>query len=98
MTPPGILSAGPGSAGHLGRPSAHALRCAQPLCHGSGYGPIHPGGPVGVNGVSQRLSCDHAVLEVVTWRRAQMVLLSAQGTDVAAIARVAFTSEDRSVM
>jgi transposase len=32
---------------------------------------------------------------VVTWRRAQMVLLSAQGTDVAAIARVAFTSEDR---
>jgi transposase len=32
---------------------------------------------------------------VVTWRRAQMVLLSAQGMDVAAIARVAFTSEDR---
>jgi transposase len=32
---------------------------------------------------------------VVTWRRAQMVLLSAQGLDVAAIARVAFTSEDR---
>jgi hypothetical protein len=33
---------------------------------------------------------------VVTWRRAQMVLLSAQGMDVAAIAKVAFTSEDRS--
>src|SRR6266700_7933185 len=32
---------------------------------------------------------------VVTWRRAQMVLLSAQGMDVAAIANVAFTSEDR---
>jgi transposase len=32
---------------------------------------------------------------VVTWRRAQMVLLSAQGIDVPAIARVAFTSEDR---
>jgi transposase len=32
---------------------------------------------------------------VVTWRRAQMVLLSAQGIDAAAIAKVAFTSEDR---
>ena len=32
---------------------------------------------------------------VVTRRRAQMVLLSAQGMDVAAIAKVAFTSEDR---
>jgi transposase len=32
---------------------------------------------------------------VVTWRRAQMVLLSAQGMDVSAIAKVAFTSEDR---
>src|SRR5258707_5832837 len=32
---------------------------------------------------------------VVTWRRAQMVLLSAQGMDVAGIAKVAFTSEDR---
>jgi transposase len=32
---------------------------------------------------------------VVTWRRAQMVLLSAQGMEVAGIARVAFTSEDR---
>ena len=32
---------------------------------------------------------------VVTWRRAQMVLLSAQGMDVAVIARIAFTSEDR---
>ena len=32
---------------------------------------------------------------VVIWRRAQMVLLSAQGMDVAAIAKVAFTSEDR---
>jgi transposase len=32
---------------------------------------------------------------VVTWRRAQMVLLSAQAMDVAAIAKVAFTSEDR---
>jgi len=32
---------------------------------------------------------------VVTWRRAQMVLLSAQGMDVPAIAKVAFTSEDR---
>jgi transposase len=32
---------------------------------------------------------------VVTWRRAQMVLLSAQGMPVAKIARVAFTSEDR---
>jgi transposase len=31
---------------------------------------------------------------VVTWRRAQMVLLSAQSMDVAGIARVAFTSED----
>ena len=32
---------------------------------------------------------------VVTWRRAQMVLLSAQSMDVTAIAKVAFTSEDR---
>ena len=32
---------------------------------------------------------------VVTWRRAQMVLLPAQGMDVRAIAKVAFTSEDR---
>ncbi len=32
---------------------------------------------------------------VVTWRRAQMVLPSAQGMDAAAIARAAFTSEDR---
>jgi hypothetical protein len=32
---------------------------------------------------------------VVTWRRAQMVLLSAQGMDASAIATVAFTSEDR---
>jgi transposase len=32
---------------------------------------------------------------VVTWRRAQMVLLSAQGMDVARIAKVAFTSSDR---
>jgi transposase len=32
---------------------------------------------------------------VGTWRRAQMVVLSAQSMDVAAIARVAFTSEDR---
>lgn len=32
---------------------------------------------------------------VVTWRRAQMVLLSAQGMPVAGIAEVAFTSEDR---
>jgi transposase len=32
---------------------------------------------------------------VVTWRRAQMVLLSARGQDVAAIAEVAFTSLDR---
>jgi winged helix-turn helix protein len=32
---------------------------------------------------------------VMTWRRAQMVLLSAQGMDVPAIAKVAFTSEDR---
>ena len=32
---------------------------------------------------------------VVTWRRAQMVLLSAQGMNVTAIAKVAFTSEDR---
>jgi transposase len=32
---------------------------------------------------------------VVTWRRAQMVLLSAQGMGAAFIAKVAFTSEDR---
>ena len=32
---------------------------------------------------------------VVTWRRAQMVLLSAQGMDAARSAKVAFTSEDR---
>ena len=32
---------------------------------------------------------------VVTWRRAQMVLLSAQGMDVAMIAKVTFTSPDR---
>jgi transposase len=31
----------------------------------------------------------------VTWRRAQMVLLSAQGMDVPAIAKVTFTSPDR---
>jgi transposase len=32
---------------------------------------------------------------VVLWRRAQVVLLSAQGMDVGQIARVAFTSPDR---
>jgi transposase len=32
---------------------------------------------------------------VVTWRRAQMVLLSAQGMTTSQIAKVAFTSEDR---
>src|SRR5215207_1491376 len=32
---------------------------------------------------------------VVTWRRAQMVLLSAQGMDAARIAEVTFTSADR---
>ena len=32
---------------------------------------------------------------MVTWRRAQMVLLSAQGMDVPAIVKVAFSSEDR---
>lgn len=32
---------------------------------------------------------------VVTWRRAQMVLLSAQGMEVTAIAKVTFTSPDR---
>jgi hypothetical protein len=32
---------------------------------------------------------------VVTWRRAQMVLLPAQGMGVAGIAKVAFTSVDR---
>lgn len=32
---------------------------------------------------------------VVTWRRAQMVLLSAQGMDTTTIAQVAFTSIDR---
>jgi transposase len=32
---------------------------------------------------------------VVTWRRAQMILLSAQGMDVAAIAEVTFASPDR---
>jgi hypothetical protein len=32
---------------------------------------------------------------VVTWRRAHVVLLSAQGMGAAAIAEVAFTSEDR---
>ncbi len=32
---------------------------------------------------------------VVTWRRAQMVLLSAQGMDVAMIAQVTFTGPDR---
>ena len=32
---------------------------------------------------------------MVIWRRAQMVLLSAQGMDAATIAKVAFTSEDR---
>ena len=32
---------------------------------------------------------------VVTWRRAQMVLLSAQGMDPARIAEVTFTSPDR---
>jgi hypothetical protein len=32
---------------------------------------------------------------VVTWRRAQIVLLSAQGMDATQIARVTFTSDDR---
>ena len=32
---------------------------------------------------------------VVTWRRAQMVLLSAHGMDVSQIAQVTFTSPDR---
>jgi hypothetical protein len=37
-------------------------------------------------------------LSVVTWRRVQMVLLSAQGMNAAAITKVAFTKEDRSTM
>jgi transposase len=41
------------------------------------------------------LGCELAGGSVVAWRRAQMVLLSAQGMDVAAIAKVAFTGEDR---
>jgi hypothetical protein len=32
---------------------------------------------------------------VVAWRRAQIVMLSAQGMDVTGIARAAFTFEDR---
>ena len=32
---------------------------------------------------------------VVTWRRAQMILLSAQGMDTTQIAEVTFTSPDR---
>jgi hypothetical protein len=32
---------------------------------------------------------------VVTWRRAQMILLSVQGMDPARIAQVTFTSPDR---
>jgi hypothetical protein len=32
---------------------------------------------------------------VAAWRQAQMVLLSAQGMDVLAIAKVVFTGEDR---
>ena len=32
---------------------------------------------------------------VVTWRRAQMVLLSARGMDMATIVKVTFTSPDR---
>ena len=35
---------------------------------------------------------------VVTWRRAQMILLSAQGMSVDAVAKVAFTSQDRVAM
>lgn len=34
---------------------------------------------------------------MVTWRRAQVVLLSAQGRPVAKIAEVTFTSADRAV-
>ena len=37
----------------------------------------------------------HSSGSVVTWRRAQMVLLSAQHMDVAGIARFTFTSPDR---
>jgi hypothetical protein len=40
-------------------------------------------------------SCRRGSGSVVTWRRAQMVLLSAQGMDATAIAKVAFTSEGR---
>jgi hypothetical protein len=34
---------------------------------------------------------------VVTWRRAQMVPLSAQGMDAAGIGKVAFTSQDQNM-
>jgi len=37
----------------------------------------------------------HSSGSVVTWRRAQIVLLSAQGMDVPQIAQVTFSSEDR---
>lgn len=37
----------------------------------------------------------HGTGSVVTWRRAQMVLLSAQGMPMAKIAEVTFTSADR---
>ncbi|HEY4849502.1 MAG TPA: helix-turn-helix domain-containing protein [Streptosporangiaceae bacterium] len=43
----------------------------------------------------RRCGSSAAKRSVVTGRRAQMVLLSAQGMDVPGIAKVAFTSEDR---
>ena len=48
--------------------------------------------PEGQPAAAHRAPVDRSV---VTWRRAQMVLFSAQGMDVAQISRVTFTSPDR---
>ena len=56
-------------------------------------GPWRPGERRGGSALWEQLPVD--AVAAVTWRQAQIVLLSAQSMDVAAIAKVAFTSEDR---
>jgi transposase len=59
---------------------------------------LSPAASVLVDNLGFDLGSGHSEVfdgSVVTWRRAQMVLLSPQGMDVAQIAKVAFTSEDR---
>ncbi len=77
---------------HESRVVGSAARGAIMAARGAGSGDHERGG--------QPAAADWRIVRrssgsVVTWRRAQMVLLSAQGMDATRIAQVTFTSADR---